>query len=164
MPNFGCSQLVSGRSGSLCKGGGGQRQNLWTVGYGGIGLGRNDGNTVIVCGVGPTAPGLGKRTGPNESPAFQPMFDSSRQQFRGSFSILGQTFDAANAPLAGCKVELNESRSGVAYSETVSDGSGLFSFTIPWNSWNWQVIAYKTGGTDVAGASVDTLVATWNGN
>ena len=164
MPNFGSSQMASGRAGSLCKNGGGQRLNLWTVGYGGVGNGRNDGNTVVVNGVGPTAPGLGKRTGPNEAPAFQPMFGSARQRFSGNFSISGQTLDAAGSPLADCRVELNDSRNDVEYAETVSDGSGNYSFTLPWNSWNWQIIAYKVGSPDVAGVTVDTLTATWNGN
>jgi hypothetical protein len=164
MPNFGSSQQVSGQSASLCKSGGGQRLNLWTVGYGGIGNLRNSPETVVVTGCAPTAPGLGKRTGPNEAPAFQPMFNSARQRFRGNFSISGQTINAAGSPLADCMVELNDSRNDVEYTETVSDGSGNYSFTIPWNSWHWQVIAYKVGSPDVAGVSVDTLTAVWNGN
>lgn len=164
MPNFGSSQTCSGPAGAPGKNGGGQRVNVWCVGYGGVGIGRNDGNTVSVNGVGPTAPGLGKRTGPNEAPAFQPMFGSYKQKFRGNFSITGTAYDSNNATVSEARIELHDSRSVYEYAETVSDGSGNYSFTVPWNSSQYQILAYKTGSPDIAGVTVDTLIPVWNGN
>jgi hypothetical protein len=137
---------------------------LWTVGYGGVGNGRNSAETVVVNGVGPTAPGLGKRTGPNEAPAFQPMFGSARQRFRGNFSISGQTLDGSGAALADCEVTLLTPHPETEFAETRSDGSGNYTFTVPYNSWGWQIAAYKVGSPDLAGITVDTLTAVWNGN
>jgi hypothetical protein len=163
MPNFASSQHPSGPAGAAGRhGNNGQRSNVFGVGQNGIANRRNDGNTVVASGAGPYAGG--KMKGPNQPFFFEPEFNSQKQRFRGNFSISGQTLNAAGTPLAECRVELNESRSDVEYAETISDGSGNYSFTIPYNSWNWQVIAYKVGSPDVAGVTVDTLTATWNGN
>jgi hypothetical protein len=164
MPNFGSSQQVSGRAGSFCKMGGGQRLNLWTVGYGGVGNQRNSAETVVVTGCAPTAPGLGKGTGPNEAPAFQPMFGSARQRFYGNFSVTVQAVDGTDTPISGAELELMDSREDIKYGWGLSDGSGNITFTVPYNSVSWQVTGYQVGSPDIAGVTRDDLVATWNGN
>ena len=88
-----------------------------------------------------------------------PSFNSQAQKFRGSFSISGTTKDAAGAALAACAVELFQTGSDLLLGRTISDGSGLYSFLIGFNSGNFYVVAYKAGAPDVAGTTINTLTA-----
>lgn len=79
--------------------------------------------------------------------------------FLGSFSISGVTRDSAGTPLANCSVDLFLTAEDTLVASTVSDGSGNFSFTLAGNSQNYFLRAYKTGSPDVAGTSLNTLIA-----
>lgn len=94
-------------------------------------------------------------TGPNQGP----QFNSRSQQFLGSFSIAGVTRNSAGVALGNCAVHLFQTGSDRELDETVSDGSGNFSFVIGFNSGNFYLVAYKPGSPDVAGTSINTLVA-----
>lgn len=79
--------------------------------------------------------------------------------FFGSFSISGVTRDSTGAVLANCAVDLFLTAEDTLVAQTVSDGSGNFSFTVSGNSQNYFLRAYKPGSPDVAGTSVNTLIA-----
>jgi hypothetical protein len=70
------------------------------------------------------------------------------------------TKDSTGAPLANCTVHLFESATDIKLGETISDGSGTFTFSIGQNAGFFYIIAYKPGGPDVAGTTVNTLTAT----
>lgn len=81
-------------------------------------------------------------------------------RFSGSFAISGTTRDANGVPLGGCAVHLFESATDLKVAETVSDGSGLFTFTVGTNSGTFYVVAYKPDAPDRFGTTVNTLLAT----
>lgn len=88
---------------------------------------------------------------------FSPVFEERNLQ------ISGVTKDSAGAALGGCKVHLIDALTDLFLDETVSDASG--NFAIPINKGlsqlqvtTWYLVAYKAGGTDVAGTTVNTLV------
>jgi len=80
-------------------------------------------------------------------------------QFFGSFSISGVTRDSAGSVLANCAVDLFLTAEDTLVASTTSDGSGNFSFTVSGNSQNYFLRAYKPGSPDVAGTSLNTLIA-----
>ena len=80
-------------------------------------------------------------------------------KFYGTFSISGVTKDSSGAPLGGCAVHLFESATDAELAETVSDGAGNYTFALRTNSGFFYVVAYKPGAPDVAGTTVNTLVA-----
>jgi hypothetical protein len=69
------------------------------------------------------------------------------------------TRDNADAPLANCVVDLFETATDLLVATTTSDGSGVFSFVVPNNAGFFYTVGYKVGSPDLAGASVNTLVA-----
>lgn len=75
------------------------------------------------------------------------------------YVISGVTRDSTNAPLGGCQVMLFRTRDDILVDETVSDGSGNYRFTAPSPVETYYVIAYEAGSPDVAGTTVNTLVA-----
>ena len=81
-------------------------------------------------------------------------------QFKGSFSISGITRDASGVALGECAVDLFLSAEDTLVAQTVSDGSGNYSFVVNGNSQNYYIRAYKVGSPDMAGTSVNTLLAT----
>jgi hypothetical protein len=80
-------------------------------------------------------------------------------KFYGSFSITGITRDSTGATLGTCSVHLFESATDIEVAETMSDGSGNFTFVLGNNAGFFYIVAYKPGSPDVAGTTVNTLVA-----
>ena len=82
---------------------------------------------------------------------------SSPLPFSQRFGITGTTYNSAGAPLANCTVLLLDRASGIVDGETISDGSGVFTFTVDDNSTERWGIATNTG---VAGATIGPLTYT----
>jgi len=77
--------------------------------------------------------------------------------FSQRFGISGTTYDSTGTPLANCTVLLFNRSAGTVDAETISDGSGLFSFTVGDNSTTrWGIAA----GSGVAGATIGPLTYT----
>lgn len=76
-----------------------------------------------------------------------------------NYAISGVTRDSVGAALGNCRVELFVTALDVSIAETVSDASGNFRFANP-GTGPFYIVAYKAGGADVAGTTVNTLVAT----
>lgn len=74
--------------------------------------------------------------------------------------IFGVTKDSTGAALGGCTVKLYRTADDVLVDAVVSDGSGNYEFRSASLSTAYYVMAYKAGGTDVAGVTVNTLVGT----
>ena len=77
--------------------------------------------------------------------------------FRGAYIIAGVTLDSGGAPLAGCMVMLY-TESDVLVAQTVSDGSGAYSFAVGFNG-NYYLVATAPTG-DAAGATPPTVIPT----
>ena len=84
-------------------------------------------------------------------------FRSSPFSTRGPATVSGVTMDATGAPLAGCNVTLFCSNDDTPQSRAVSDGAGNYTLTAN-VSGPYYVAAYKAGGPDVEGTTVDTIV------
>jgi len=80
-------------------------------------------------------------------------------KFYGTFSIPGVTRDSAGAPLGNCVVHLFETSTDTELAQTISDGAGAFTFSIGSNAGFFYIVAYLVGSPDVAGTTVNTLVA-----
>jgi hypothetical protein len=74
-----------------------------------------------------------------------------------SVNIVGVTRDASGAPLASVTVKLFKTSDNSLVNSTVSDGSGVYSFTVT-PSTAYYLLAYKSGTPDVAGTTLNTLV------
>lgn len=76
-----------------------------------------------------------------------------------SFAIAGVTKDSAGAILGGCVVQLFRTVGDAFVTEVVSDPTtGAYSIPAgPGES--YYIVAYKAGAPDVAGTTVNTLVA-----
>lgn len=89
-----------------------------------------------------------------------PTFNSRLTQplpFTQRFSVIGTTYDSVGSVLANCTVLLLDRSAGVVVAETISDGSGVFTFTVDSNSTERWGIGTNTG---VAGATVGPLTYT----
>ena len=73
--------------------------------------------------------------------------------------ISGVTKDSNSAPLAGVTVSLFLTGTNTLMNQTVSDGSGNYSFTLYSPPGPFYVVAYLAGSPDVAGTTVNTLAA-----
>lgn len=91
----------------------------------------------------------------------QTAFRSNR--FRGAFAISGVTRDSTGVALGNCEVDLFHSASDVLVLRGVSDGAGNYSFVIGNNSDFYYVRAYKAGAPDLAGTTINALMATYTG-
>jgi hypothetical protein len=80
-------------------------------------------------------------------------------RFYGQFRVTGITRDSAGAALGNCTVKLFQSSTDIEVVETTSDGSGNFTCSLGNNAGYFYLVAYKPGAPDVAGTSVNTLVA-----
>lgn len=85
-------------------------------------------------------------------------FRSSRLSTKNEI-ISGVTRDASGAPLGSCTVQLFRTPSDVLAQEQISDASGNYLFENP-GSGPFYIVAYKQDAPDVAGTSVNTLLAT----
>ena len=74
--------------------------------------------------------------------------------YQGRFTITGTTYDSGGAPLASCTVFLWDRSANIIRDSTVSDGSGVFTFTVGDNSTERWAVATNTG---VAGATIGPL-------
>lgn len=79
--------------------------------------------------------------------------------FEYPFTISGVTKDSSGAALGGCRVVLYRTADDSIAAQTISDGSGNYSFSAS-SSLTHYVVAYKAGAPDVTGATVNTLVGT----
>lgn len=73
-------------------------------------------------------------------------------------SISGVTRDSAGTIMGAVRVALFQSGGDIPKSETVSDAAGNFNFDNP-GSGPFYMVAYKAGSPDVAGTTVNTLIA-----
>ena len=80
------------------------------------------------------------------------------EAFQG-WALSGQTLDASSVALPGCKVEAFLTGPDAYIGDTVSDGAGNFSIPVGFNSGTFYLVAYKAGSPDVAGTTVNTLIA-----
>lgn len=74
-----------------------------------------------------------------------------------NYTIAGVTKDSGGVPLGFCLVKLFNSVTELKVAQTTSDAAGLFSFDVD-KTQTWYLVAYKPGGTDVAGTSLNTVV------
>jgi hypothetical protein len=77
-------------------------------------------------------------------------------------TISGVTLDLNSAVLGSCRVELYLTSTDEVLGRTTSDATtGAFSFTVArYSPATHYIVAYKAGGTDVAGTTVNTLTGT----
>ena len=73
-------------------------------------------------------------------------------------SVVGVTNNSTGSPLAACTVDLFQTLGNAFVASVVSDGSGNFKF-FPTVSGPFYLVAYLAGAPDVAGTSVNTLIA-----
>ena len=92
---------------------------------------------------------------PGTGPRFRQRF-SPRNLSSNFFVLNGITKDSSGAVLGNCVVMLFRTGDDTVESETVSDGSGNYSFTRG-NNLAAYCVAYKSGSPDVAGTTVNTL-------
>lgn len=76
------------------------------------------------------------------------------------YTISGVTRDSSGNPLGGCSVEVYESVANLFRGATISDANGNYAVEIAGDrNITFQAIAYLPGSPDVAGVTVNTLVA-----
>lgn len=78
--------------------------------------------------------------------------------------ITGVTRNSSGVALAACRVVALEigrvqSNGAPVVAETISDGSGNYSLSVPLNTAYW-LVAYKSGSPDVGGVSLATVTPT----
>lgn len=73
--------------------------------------------------------------------------------------VRGVTKDSTSTPLGGVTVSLFLTSTNALLGTTVSDGSGNYDFPLFTPVGPFYVVAYKAGSPDVAGTTVNTLVA-----
>lgn len=76
------------------------------------------------------------------------------------YSISGVTKDSTGAALGNCTVHLIGTTDDRLYDQITSNASGVFEFRSASPKQKFYLVAYKEGGTDVAGTTVNTLVGT----
>jgi hypothetical protein len=86
------------------------------------------------------------------------------------YTLSGSTLDSTGAALGNCNIEVYETINGVVTKEepkgrlvnmTTSNSAGAYSVDVySWPGVTFRVDAYKPGGTDVAGTTLNTLVGT----
>lgn len=72
--------------------------------------------------------------------------------------IFGVTKDSSGTPLGGCLCLLFRTPDNVQVDSAVSDGSGNYEFRTAGLTTAYYVVAYKAGGPDLAGTTVNTLL------
>jgi len=73
-------------------------------------------------------------------------------------AVVGITRDSTGAVLGSCAVNLFLTGGGILKAATVSDAAGDYRFDQP-GSGPFYLVAYKSGSPDVAGTTVNTLIA-----
>lgn len=75
------------------------------------------------------------------------------------FRISGTTKDSTGASLGNCVVDWFNTADDVKLGTTTSDANGFYEFRTAGQPPNaYYVVAYKAGGSDLAGTTVNTLV------
>lgn len=74
-------------------------------------------------------------------------------------TLSGVTRDSAGAVLAGCVVDMFRTTDDVLVGATISDGAGVYTLPVSGPGGPFYLVAYKVGVPDVAGTSVNTLIA-----
>lgn len=94
---------------------------------------------------------------------FHPVIPNPAEAPGPSWIIQGTTKDEVGTAAAGYKVYLFNMTSGTPILEqtAISDGSGLYSFTVQQGSIYW-VISYKSGTPDKTGATLNTLTGVFS--
>jgi hypothetical protein len=72
-------------------------------------------------------------------------------------TITGVTRDNVGVALGNCDVRLFRTADDVEVEQITSDGSGNFTFNVVGLGQQYYIVAYKAGGTAVAGTTVNTL-------
>lgn len=85
-----------------------------------------------------------------------PLMPASLPLPTASFFITGTTKDSSGVALASCLLDLYRTSDDASMSRTISDGSGAYSFSVGQGQ-RYYIVAYKAGGPDVAGTTVNTL-------
>lgn len=75
------------------------------------------------------------------------------------YRIAGVTKDSSGVPLGNCSVHLFRTSDDVEIDMVQSDASGNYEFRSATLITSYYVLAYKQGTPDVAGTSVNTLIA-----
>lgn len=97
---------------------------------------------------------LGQGRGPFHPEAFYLPF---KQPAR--YIITGVTKDSTGAALGAVTVDMFDTASDTIRATTISDANGNYLVDAQINN-TYYLVAYKTGAPDVAGTTVNTLVAT----
>lgn len=87
-------------------------------------------------------------------------FSSARNWVRQLWLVTGYTNDSTGAALGNCVVTLFTSADNLPTAQVVSDAVGYYSISVDGNASLRFAVSYKTGAPDVAGTTVNTLVAT----
>lgn len=74
-------------------------------------------------------------------------------------TLSGITKDSAGAVLAGCTVDMFRTLDDVLVDRATSDGAGVYTIPVSGPGGPFYLVAYKAGAPDVAGTSVNTLIA-----
>ena len=82
----------------------------------------------------------------------------SRTFSTANTAITGTTKDSAGAALSACVVKLYITGSDALRAQTISDAVGNYRFDNP-GSGPFYIVAYKAGAPDIAGTTINTLVA-----
>lgn len=130
-------------------------------------MGKNGAKFIPVVGVSKLDPRADYGTSGRNGVAATGRIDSGGPTFNTSlakpyrfvqrFGITGTTYDSIGTPLAGCTVLLLDRAHGTIEREAISDGSGVFTFTVGDNSTERWGVATNTG---VAGATIGPLTYT----
>lgn len=86
----------------------------------------------------------------------QPELTSGAQS---RFGITGITRDQFGSPLGNCVVQLFRTSDDLIVAEVVSDPTGAYVITTPFFPDTHYLVAYRAGSPDVAGTTVNTLIA-----
>ena len=93
------------------------------------------------------------------SPRFQKIFPSGFPAGKVVLNVTGVTKDSTSTPLGSVTVSLFLTSTNALLGTTISDGSGNYAFPLFSPVGPFYLVAYKAGSPDVAGTTVNTLVA-----
>jgi hypothetical protein len=96
---------------------------------------------------------FGSDPGNSEALYDWPEGNGGQQQLK----LRGITRDSSGAPLGSCVVHGFLTTGDVAVGKVTSDSGGYFELPTPYIAQNHYLVAYKPGGTDVTGSTVNTL-------
>lgn len=95
------------------------------------------------------------RVNPVPCPVADPRFFTVQLDYK-SYSLSGISRDSAGSVLGNCVVQLFRTANDELLQEVTSDASGNFWFSLM-PPGPYYLVAYKAGGTDVAGTTLNTL-------